>query len=494
MNINELFTIQNTISVVLLLCTILLVIKLLNTKSEHAKDKEQAIADKTNLEAANQLINSLNAKTQNLEDQISSLQESRTKLIADKNQLSFDNDRLNKESEQLNESIDNYDAQLKQINAENAELRATVEANEKLNAELEKRFEANNNELKEQMKVIGNSLVKAGTEDLNKSSKENLEKLVNPLKEELNIFKKFLADTQENNAKRSGELQKEIKLLEESHTTLSKQAEDLTKALRSGGKSQGMWGELQLERILEASGLKNGVEYEREVAGSRALGENGRPDAIIRLPQNHCVIIDAKCSLTAYTNYINAETEEQKEQAMKAHLASIKSHLDELIKKDYSSYQTLNSPSFVFMFVPIDSALTEALRYDSSLYDNAARNKIYLVSPSSILPALRVVSNLWILSEQTDKMRELARIAQAIFEKFNNITESCDSVFNAEKKLNDSLEQLRGRLFTGKGNSKTMLEKFDKNAKREFKEIDGQVIDRQEQQTELLDQVEIIDN
>ena len=179
---------------------------------------------------------------------------------------------------------------------------------------------------------------------------------------------------------------------------------------------------------------------------------------------------------------------------MKAHLASIKSHLDELIKKDYSSYQTLNSPSFVFMFVPIDSALTEALRYDSSLYDNAARNKIYLVSPSSILPALRVVSNLWILSEQTDKMRELARIAQAIFEKFNNITESCDSVFNAEKKLNDSLEQLRGRLFTGKGNLKTMLEKFDKNAKREFKEIDGQVIDRQEQQTELLDQVEIIDN
>ena len=324
--------------------------------------------------------------------------------------------------------------------------------------------------------------------------KENLANLVNPLKEELNIFKKFLADTQENNAKRSGELQKEIKLLEESHTTLSKQAEDLTKALRSGGKSQGMWGELQLERILEASGLKNGVEYEREVAGSRALGENGRPDAIIRLPQNHCVIIDAKCSLTAYTNYINAETEEQKEQAMKAHLASIKSHLDELIKKDYSSYQTLNSPSFVFMFVPIDSALTEALRYDSSLYDNAARNKIYLVSPSSILPALRVVSNLWILSEQTDKMRELARIAQAIFEKFNNITESCDSVFNAEKKLNDSLEQLRGRLFTGKGNLKTMLEKFDKNAKREFKEIDGQVIDRQEQQTELLDQVEIIDN
>ena len=178
MNINELFTIQNTISVVLLLCTILLVIKLLNTKSEHAKDKEQAIADKTNLEAANQLINSLNAKTQNLEDQISSLQESRTKLIADKNQLSFDNDRLNKESEQLNESIDNYDAQLKQINAENAELRATVEANEKLNAELEKRFEANNNDLKEQMKVIGNTLVKAGTEDLNNSSKSILKSFI----------------------------------------------------------------------------------------------------------------------------------------------------------------------------------------------------------------------------------------------------------------------------------------------------------------------------
>ena len=273
---------------------------------------------------------------------------------------------------------------------------------------------------------------------------------------------------------------KEIKTLEESHTTLSKQAEDLTKALRSGGKSQGMWGELQLERVLDASGLTKGIEYEREVAGNRALGEMGRPDAIIKLPQNHCLIIDAKCSLTAYTNYINATDDAEKQNFLKEHVASIKAHINELIKKDYSSYLSLKSPSFVFMFVPIDAALTEALAFDATLYDTASNNRIYLVSPSSMLPALRVVSNLWILAEQSDRMRELARIAKQINDKFDVITNSFEKMYSYETKLREEIDGLHGRVLSGKGNLKSLLERFDKNATKEFKELDGMVIDAKE--------------
>lgn len=215
----------------------------------------------------------------------------------------------------------------------NASLRSDIESNKVLNQELQKRFDTSYKELQEQLKVMGHNLVKAGTEDLNKTSKENFSLVVNPLKEELVNFKNFIAATQESNARRSGELQKEIKILEESHSTLSKQAEELAKALRSGGKSQGMWGELQLERVLNASGLRLGIEYEREVAGDRSLGERGRPDAVVRLPDNHCLIIDAKCSLTAYTSFINAQSESDKSTAMKAHIDSLNSHLNELIKR-----------------------------------------------------------------------------------------------------------------------------------------------------------------
>ena len=198
---------------------------------------------------------------------------------------------------------------------------------------------------------------------------------------------------------------------------LSKQALDLSNALSSGGKSQGMWGELQLERVLEASGPTNGIEYEREVAGSRALGETGRPDAVIRLPQNHCLIIDAKCSLTAYTQYINAEDKKIKEEALKNQY-SLKNHIQGLAKRDYCNFKSLNSPSFVFMFVPIDGALSLAINSDSTLYDEASKKNIYLVSPSSLIPALRVSANLWVLSNQNEKIRALAIEAQQIYTKF----------------------------------------------------------------------------
>ena len=163
---------------------------------------------------------------------------------------------------------------------------------------------------------------------------------------------------------------------------------------------------------------------------------------------------------------------------MKAHIDSLNSHLNELIKKDYSSYESLNSPSFVFMFVPVDAALTDALYADSALYDRAAQNKIFLVSPSTLLPALRVVGNLWVLAEQSDRMMNLASFAQKINAKFNNVIDSCEKITSAEKKLRDSVDELENRLYKGKGNFKSMIDKFDANSSRELKALENnKVID-----------------
>ena len=303
----NLLTLSNLVMVLLALLLCFFIYKFTEISKENSKLTEQSATDAANLKAAEDSLAQSNTYLKTLQDQLNNFNQERTALISERDRLLFDNNRLTGEDAQLKTKLDEALTQVNSLNAMNASLRSDIESNKVLNQELQKRFDTSYKELQEQLKVMGHNLVKAGTEDLSKTSKENFSLVVNPLKEELVNFKNFIAATQESNARRSGELQKEIKILEESHSTLSKQAEELAKALRSGGKSQGMWGELQLERVLNASGLRLGIEYEREVAGDRSLGERGRPDAVVRLPDNHSLIIDAKCSLTAYTSFINAQ-------------------------------------------------------------------------------------------------------------------------------------------------------------------------------------------
>lgn len=486
---------------ILLVLLIVLGRKLLITLEQSAKDKEELIASRTNLENAQYTINENQLQINELNETLNINRNELTKYNSENHSLSNDVNRLSRELSALQEknaadeqkivALSQDNSSLKtQLDAQKELLNHQLESFEKAQDEKQKLFDTSYKELQEQLKLMGNNLVKAGTEDLSKNSKEQMTLVVNPLKEELEKLKNHIAKAQETNAERQGALTKEIKILEESHSTLSKQAEELAKALRSGGKSQGMWGELQLERVLDASGLQNGIEYEREVAGDRSLNEKGRPDAVIKLPDNHNIIVDAKCSLSAFTNYINAESDDDKKAAMKAHIESIRSHIKELIKKDYSSYQSLNSPSFVFMFVPIDSALMDAINYDATLYDYAVQNRVYLVSPSSILPALRVVSNLWILAEQSEKMRHLADAAQKIYDKFENITKAFDAVNSAKSKLNENLDTLQGRLYTGKGNLQNLISSFDTKARKELSHDKGAIIDS----TQAVNELEFVDD
>lgn len=279
----NLLTLSNLVMVLLALLLCFFIYKFTEISKENSKLTEQSATDAANLKAAEDSLAQSNNYLKTLQDQLNNFNQERTALISERDRLLFDNNRLTGEDAQLKTKLDEALTQVNSLNAMNASLRSDIESNKVLNQELQKRFDTSYKELQEQLKVMGHNLVKAGTEDLSKTSKENFSQVVNPLKEELVNFKNFIAATQESNARRSGELQKEIKILEESHSTLSKQAEELAKALRSGGKSQGMWGELQLERVLNASGLRLGIEYEREVAGDRSLGERGRPDAVVRL-------------------------------------------------------------------------------------------------------------------------------------------------------------------------------------------------------------------
>ena len=407
--------------------------------------------------ALKQNLNKYEHNFESLRQEHTNLRENYAALSGERNLILDNNKKLqNKLDDLSNEAADLREA----MSAAGAALDAEKQMREDDRLKAQERDE----ELKNRLTILGQQMLKATASELSNQERINFQKNVAPLKEELEIFRRFLTQSQNQGASQSGALLTELKKLQESQTVLSKQALDLSLALSAGGKSQGMWGELQLERVLENSGLTLGIEYEREVAGIRYQGENGRPDAIIRLPQNHCLIIDAKCSLTAYTNFMNATDKDEKDNALKAHISSLKNHIQGLKKRDYSNYKSLNSPSFVFMFVPIDGALFLAINKDTTLYDEASQNNIYLVSPSSLLPALRVVANLWVLSKQNERIRALASEAQQIYAKFSQVLNALEDVQKKEASLSSSLEVLNNRLRGGKGNLEGQLQNFSVKA------------------------------
>ncbi len=412
----------------------------------------------------NSHANDLQNQVKFMENQIAELKEKRNLIEAEYKQT------LHKLSESIDANV-SLSEQKEKANATIAALDAQIKANDEINAKIKESFEISQNELKEQLTNLSEKFVKAGTEDLSKKSQDDLANVVKPLRDELDRFKSLINEDHARQEKRAGAFEAELKNMQQSSLTLSNQAQELTKALRTGAKSQGIWGEQQLERVLESSGLVKDKEFKREVAvkpDSNDINRTGRPDAVVYLPDNHCIVIDAKCSLTAYTRYINAETAEDKEQALKQHVESVKRHVKELKGKAYSEdyRKSLNCPSFVFMFVPLDGALSDALYSDTSLYDTAAADKIYLVSPSSLIPALRVVSNLWMLSEQSEKVGELIRTAQRIWDKFSGIESKLEKTIKSSSSHHNDLIELQNMMSTGKGNLKSQLIKFDKNGSR----------------------------
>ena len=376
-------------------------------------------------------------------------------------------------------SIDNLSLERTNLKNEIASLNERIRnVNEQRKIENDKQ-EHIYKDLEQKLTIIGEKLLKERSAELQKSGQEQFSLAVKPLKEELSVFREFLNSVQKISSEQAGSLKNELLKLQQAQQSLTKQADELSFALRSNGKSQGIWGEHQLELVLENSGLRKGYEYDREVAGNRSLGENGRPDVVIRLPKGHSIIIDSKCSLTDYTVFINAAKEEERNEALKKHLSSLKSHINELAKAKYNEYLSLNSPSFVFMFVPIDNALSLALKEDSNLYDYAVKNNVYLVSPSNLLPALRVVSNLWVLSTQNDRLRKLASDAQNIYKKCDLVIEAFEDMEKRYKSLGDSIDNAGNRFYRGKGNLRNLLQGFSFNSPKALNEADGAIIEKE---------------
>ena len=366
---------------------------------------------------------------------------------------------------------------LDQANTEIADLKASGQAQQaQLKAEGEKlealtvQFEQQKAELKNEFKVVSEEIIKERQKVLNEQNKENVGALLKPLKEEIQGFRKRVNEVHTETVRGNTSLEGEIKKVMEIGLKMRDEATRLTSALKGDSQKRGAWGEAQLERTLQMSGLVQGDHYEKRSSFRDEFGKQKQTDYLIKLPDNKHIIIDSKVSLISYDKAISAETEPKRQLAMDEYVKSVKKHIDDLASKDYANLSGINSPSFVLMFMPIEPAYIEALKHDKSLFGYGYDKQIILLSHTTLIPILRTVSNLW-------KMDKSHKEAGKISEKAGDIYNSVCSVFQRFEKLGQTLNTASNHYnevvtaLAGRQGLQGKVERFTQISKKASKEM-----------------------
>lgn len=304
---------------------------------------------------------------------------------------------------------------------------------------------------RKEFEVLAGKLLEEKSEKFTRQNQLNMENILKPLRERIKEFEKKVEDSYNQEARERFSLQKELNRMYELNQTLSEQANNLTRALKTDTKKQGNWGEFLLERILEVCGLEDGIHYKRQFSVTGPAGNLLRPDVVILLPENRQVVIDAKMSLTAYEKYCTCTDDASRTQALREHLRSVRSHVDELSQKNYESLFE-ESPDFVLMFIPVEPAYALALTEDNDLFSAAFRKKVILVSVSSLLATLRIIDSMWRLEKQNRNAAEIIRQGSALYDKFAGFVEDMQALGQKLDGARQEYDQAFGKLSTGKGN------------------------------------------
>lgn len=309
---------------------------------------------------------------------------------------------------------------------------------------------------------LANKILEEKSQKFTEQNKENLQQILNPLQERIATFEQKVERSNNENIERHAALGQHLKSLHEQNIKISTEANNLTKALKGDNKTQGNWGELILERVLEKSGLEKGREYEVEKSFTVNDGDRQRlrPDVIIHLPQNKKMIVDSKVSLTAYEKMVNATTETERIQYLKEHISSINKHVVQLSDKKYEDLYEIESPDFVLLFVPIEPAFAIASNYDEQLYNKAFEKNIVIVTPSTLLATLRTIDSMWNNSKQQQNAIEIARQAGALYDKFEGLITDLNRIGKKMNEAKSGYDDAMNKLVEGRGNLLYSVEKI----------------------------------
>ncbi|WP_340063895.1 DNA recombination protein RmuC [Ascidiimonas aurantiaca] len=379
-------------------------------------------------------------------------------------------DILIDEKEEIRKEKDLLHIEITRRNAEFENLRSRHDEQKEEVTRLQEKFT-------KEFENLANKILDEKSTKFTLQNRENIKNLLSPLQERIQLFEKKVEATHKESIDYHAALRQQILGLKELNEQMSREALNLTRALKGDSKMQGNWGELVLERVLEKSGLEKDREYEVQQSFTRDDGTRVMPDVIIHLPDGKKMIIDAKVSLTAYERYVNTENEEQA-LFLKEHVNSIKRHIEQLSAKKYEDLYEMESPDFVLMFIPIEPAFAIAINQDNTLYNKAFEKNIVIVTPSTLLATLRTIDTMWNNEKQQRNAIEIARQAGALYDKFEGFISDLTKV---GKKMDEAKNEYKGamsKLFEGRGNIITSIEKLKKMGAKAKKSLPDTVLKR----------------
>ena len=343
--------------------------------------------------------------------------------------------------------------------------------------------------LTDQFKNLANEILEEKTKKFTDHNKENLFQLLSPLQDNIQRFQKQVKEAYDSENEGRSKLLGQIEMLHALNKTISEDAQNLTKALKGSSKIQGNWGEMILERILEESGLRKGHEYRTQVSAETEAGNRVQPDVIIRLPENRQIIVDAKVSLVAYESYMASENEADQAMALKRHVDSVRTHIKTLSSKEYQNTDGLSALDFVMLFMPLEPAFMLAIAHDPSLWEEAWRQNVILVGPSTLLFALRTVEHLWRQEHQSRNAQAIADRGRLIYDQVRLFIEVLEDVGNRIGQAQKSYDLAYKRLCQGQGNLLGQAQKLEELGVRPTQKIADKTMDQRMEFDEAGDEV-----
>ncbi len=442
---------------------------------------------KSKLEVENSLLKTekvqLVQQVDDLRDQSGERSQKLAAIEKEREMLLQEIERVRERARTLEQSLDaEKDALQKQqiaFNGLEAEQKALIEKLETQKEELRQMQE----KFRETFENLANRIFEEKSTKFTEQHHTRLEEILKPLRENITKFETRIEKVNEQTIDRNATLLQQIENLQKLNNKMSEEAHNLTKALKGDVKVMGNWGEVILKRILESSGLREGIEYEAQGKGMALHGEEGnqqRPDYVIKLPDDKHMIVDSKVSLVAYERLTAEDGSERREQHLQDLKISVKKHINELHEKHYEQLKGLNSPAYVLMFIPIEGVSPYIFQPDSSLFDEGLKKKIVIVSPSTLLATLLTVAHTWRQENQTRNAEEIARQGANLYDKFVLFVEELQNIEKHLGKTREAYDEAMKKLSTGKGNLVGRTERLKKLGLKTTKQLEGKLLEKSE--------------
>lgn len=358
--------------------------------------------------------------------------------------------------QKLEEIINELNLANKDLSARNQDI---IHYKEKL-SDKDKEFAEQKEQLKTEFKNLANEILEEKTKKFTEQNSFRLDEILKPFNDKIQRFEKKVEDTYEKGLKDQTDLQAELKKLHDLNLKISQEANNLTRALKGDVKKQGNWGEMILEKILERSGLRKGIEYETQVSLNNEEGRRFQPDVIVNLPDDKHIVIDSKVSLVAYELLTNSEDEDARQKHLKDHIFSMRKHVKELNEKNYSGAKGINSPDFVLMFVPVEASFSIAVQEDNEIFNEAWANRIVIVSPTTLLATLMTIASIWKQDNQTKNALDIADEGAKLYDKFIGFIDDFIKIGDRLDSAKDLHNQALKKAKTGSGNLVNRIEKM----------------------------------